>query len=150
MNYFPIEPPPIKTESIDDRKLFTLPWDKWFNSIRSWMNSQVSALDAVSHVAATVEDTASIDMTITGQNISAEVVEAGVDHAQLGNINSASYTHLTATNAEDLTDGGVTSLHSHPNDHVAVTVEDTTTVDFTLSGQQISAETTGLTDTISF
>lgn len=35
------------------------------------------------------------------------------DHATLTNLNSADYTHLTATNATDLTDGGNTTLHTH-------------------------------------
>ncbi len=36
-----------------------------------------------------------------------------VNHALLHNLNSASYTHLTAVNATDLTDGGATTLHKH-------------------------------------
>ena len=36
------------------------------------------------------------------------------DHALLDNLNSANYTHLTAANHTDLTDGGTTTLHSHP------------------------------------
>lgn len=35
------------------------------------------------------------------------------NHADLQNLNTSSYTHLTATQATDLTDGGVTTLHSH-------------------------------------
>lgn len=37
------------------------------------------------------------------------------NHEDLQNLNTASYTHLTATQATDLTDGGTTTLHSHPN-----------------------------------
>ena len=73
-----------------------------------------------------------------------------IDHALLDNLNSASYTHLTAANATDLTDGGATTLHSHAADHAAATVADTSTVDMSISGQQISAATIGLTDTITF
>ena len=36
-----------------------------------------------------------------------------IDHADLLNLNSASYTHLTAAQATDLTDGGLTNLHQH-------------------------------------
>ena len=36
------------------------------------------------------------------------------NHADLQNINTASYTHLTSTQATDLTDGGETTLHTHP------------------------------------
>ena len=39
------------------------------------------------------------------------------NHADLQNIDTATYTHLTATNATDLTDGGATTLHKH--DHAA-------------------------------
>jgi hypothetical protein len=35
------------------------------------------------------------------------------NHADLQNLNTASYTHLTATNHTDLTDGGATTLHKH-------------------------------------
>lgn len=35
------------------------------------------------------------------------------NHADLQNINTATYTHLSATNATDLTDGGATTLHKH-------------------------------------
>lgn len=38
---------------------------------------------------------------------------AQIDHTGLSNLNSASYTHLTATNHTDLTDGGATTLHKH-------------------------------------
>lgn len=36
-----------------------------------------------------------------------------IDHTLLGSLNSASYTHLSATNATDLTDAGETTLHYH-------------------------------------
>lgn len=35
------------------------------------------------------------------------------NHADLQNINTASYSHLTATQLTDLTDGGSTTLHTH-------------------------------------
>jgi hypothetical protein len=121
-----------------------------------------------------------------------------IDHALLDNLNSTSYTHLTAANATDLTDGGATTLHSHASDHArqhsitatadhtstatsgkmlkadtnglpvdatntdtevsaavtashaAATVVDTSTVDMSIAGQQISAVTIGLTGTITF
>jgi hypothetical protein len=38
------------------------------------------------------------------------------NHADLQNINTATYTHLSATNATDLTDGGSSSLHYHQSD----------------------------------
>jgi len=42
------------------------------------------------------------------------------DHALLSNLNSTNYTHLTAVNALDLTDGGETSLHRHTNGNTGV------------------------------
>lgn len=38
------------------------------------------------------------------------------NHADLQNINTASYTHLSSTNATDLTDGGDSILHYHATD----------------------------------
>jgi hypothetical protein len=38
------------------------------------------------------------------------------NHADLQNINTATYTHLSATNATDLTDGGDSTLHYHASD----------------------------------
>ena len=38
------------------------------------------------------------------------------DHATLTNLNSTSYTHLSAVNATDLTDAGDTDLHYHSSD----------------------------------
>lgn len=35
------------------------------------------------------------------------------DHADLQNLNTASYSHLTAAQVTDLTDGGATTLHTH-------------------------------------
>lgn len=38
------------------------------------------------------------------------------NHADLQNLNTASYTHLSATNATNLTDGGDSTLHYHAAD----------------------------------
>jgi hypothetical protein len=38
---------------------------------------------------------------------------AQIDHTGLSNLNSTTYTHLTAANHTDLTDGGATTLHKH-------------------------------------
>lgn len=74
--------------------------------------AEVAAL----HSAATILDTSSLNLSITGQQISGVVLPAGVDHSQLNNLNSSSYTHLTSTNHTDLTDGGDSSLHFHSSD----------------------------------
>ena len=73
-----------------------------------------------------------------------------LDHALLNNLNSTSYSHLTAADKTDLTDGGTTTLHSHAADHAAATVADTSTVDMSIAGQQISAVTIGLSSTVIF
>ena len=38
------------------------------------------------------------------------------NHSDLQNINTETYTHLSATNATDLTDGGDSTLHYHASD----------------------------------
>lgn len=38
------------------------------------------------------------------------------NHAALGNLNSQNYTHLTAIQATDLTDGGSSGSHYHATD----------------------------------
>jgi hypothetical protein len=67
------------------------------------------------HAAVTVVDSASIDMTLTGQQISAAAI--------------------FGTSATTVAEGN----HTHTNDHVPVTVSDTASIDLTLTGQQISA-----------
>lgn len=46
-----------------------------------------------------------------------EIAMAGIgisDHALMENLNSTDYSHLTATQLTDLTDGGESTLHTHP------------------------------------
>ena len=123
----------------------------------------------------TVTDSTSVNLTLTGQDITADVLPAGIDHSALGSLNSTSYYHLTQANHTDLTDGNDTTLHYHATDrdranhsgtqtaatisdfdaevsnnsdvaantsarHAAVTVTDTTTVDLSLTGQDLSAD----------
>lgn len=66
---------------------------------------------------------------------------SGISHTDLSNLNSASYTHLTATNATDLTDGGNTTLHTHS---IYLTGNQT----ITLSGDITGSGTTAITTTI--
>jgi hypothetical protein len=49
-------------------------------------DAEVSAAVTASHAAATVADTASLDMSISGQQISGAVLPAGVDHNSLANL----------------------------------------------------------------
>lgn len=76
-------------------------------------DEQVAAAVTASHTAVTVVDTASINLTITGQCISADALPAGIDHSQLSSLDTALATHLSAVNHTDLTDGGLTTLHKH-------------------------------------
>lgn len=53
------------------------------------------------------------NLDFTGSNITSILTR---NHADLQNLNTASYTHLTSTQATDLTDGGDTTLHFHSSD----------------------------------
>ena len=123
----------------------------------------------------TVTDSASVNLTLVGQDITADVLPAGVDHSAPASSNSTSSYHLTQANHTDLTDRTDTTLHYHATDrdranhsgtqtaatisdfdaevsnnsdvaantsarHAAVTVTDTTTVDLSLTGQDLSAD----------
>jgi len=45
-------------------------------------------------------------------------VSGVTDHTLLSNLNTANHTHLTAIDATDLTDGGLTTLHEHDFDRI--------------------------------
>jgi len=81
-----------------------------------------------------VSDTASINLTLTGQSISGDVLPAGVDHSALASLNTASYTHLTATNHTDLTDAGDSTLHYHATDRDSANFTGTNWTDLTDGG----------------
>lgn len=53
------------------------------------------------------------NLDFTGSNITSILTR---NHADLQNLNTASYTHLTSTQATDLTDGGDSILHYHATD----------------------------------
>ena len=56
------------------------------------------------------------------------------NHADLQNINTASYTHLTATNHTDLTDAGDSTLHYHATDRDSANFTGTNWTDLTDAG----------------
>jgi len=65
-----------------------------------------------------ISDTAGIAWSLidkTGSNLTDLTTR---NHADLQNINTATYTHLSATNHTDLTDGGTTTLHQHDFNYV--------------------------------
>jgi hypothetical protein len=53
-----------------------------------------STINSSQHDAVTVGDTASLDLTITGQHLTGVVLPAGVDHAQLQNIGTNSHDSI--------------------------------------------------------
>lgn len=63
------------------------------------LDSRLSSVESVSHVAVTVEDSASIDFTLTGQQITAVVKPEGVSHNALANVQAAAsgvtHGHIT-------------------------------------------------------
>lgn len=66
----------------------------------------------------------------------ANLVDIGTrNHADLQNINTASYTHLTSTQATDLTDAGDSTLHYHAADRLISNHTPTATNDNAASGR---------------
>lgn len=86
-------------------------------------NTQLSAL----HNAVTVTDSSTVDFTLTGQDVTATVIQSGITHNNLGSLQGG-----TAGQYNHLTNAQVTALHD------AITVTDTTTIDFTLTGQALT------------
>jgi hypothetical protein len=111
------------------------------------------------HDPVTVTDSTSINLTLTGQDITA----AAIFGTSAGTVAEGSHTHandhvpVTVTDSAsiDFTLAGqnITAVaifgttattiaagnHVHTNDHVAATVADTASIDMSISGQQISA-----------
>jgi hypothetical protein len=80
-------------------------------------------------VAATVSDSAEIDFTLTGQDITAVLKTTTVA--------AGSYSGADITVDSK---GRITAAATGANNHVPVTVLDSAEIDFTLSGQQITAD----------
>jgi len=66
-------------------------------------------------VDALITDGHGVDTTYddTAGTLTVAVDESELDHSLLGSLNSTDYTHLTAANHTDLTDGNATTLHKH-------------------------------------
>jgi hypothetical protein len=130
--------------------------------------SETSHTHAQLHDAVTVADSTSVDLTLTGQQISAAAIfgtttgtvcqgndsrlsdaRTPVAHDHSGNKLAQANTHEsadtdTATSALHHTIGtganqAAAGNHTHAQLHDAVTVSDSTSIDLTLTGQQISA-----------
>lgn len=70
-------------------------------------------------------------ISFTGSNLTDIATR---NHADLQNINTASYTHLSSTNAMDLTDGGDSTLHYHSADRSSANFTGTNWTDLTDGG----------------
>lgn len=115
-------------------------------------NTDVAANTAARHTAVTVTDSAEIDFTLTGQNITASLIAGSIDetkldasvNASLDKADSASqpgHTHIAAditdfdTEVSNNTDVAANTTARH----AAVTVTDSSEINFTLTGQDITA-----------
>ena len=70
-------------------------------------------------------------ISFTGSNLTDIATR---NHADLQNINTATYTHLSSTNATDLTDAGDTTLHYHSADRNSANFTGTNWTDLTDAG----------------
>jgi len=105
----PLGPPPrVETGSVFDR----------------WMNNAWNRITKAGQLLWSQID-------FTGSNLTDLATR---NHADLQNINTASYTHLTATNHTDLTDGGDSTLHYHATDRDSANFTGTSWTDLTDGG----------------
>lgn len=105
-----ISPHPSRDKwAIDkDGAVVSQPWNRWFEDVRSRLNTLVaSAASTVGTLWADIDKVGSKITDIESRN-----------HADLQNINSSSYTHLSQSQAADLTDTGDTELHYHLKDRI--------------------------------
>jgi len=118
---------------------FQLPPFKWPLNQRQWEDvyRKITALTAFAWE----------QLEKTGSNLTDLITR---NHADLQNINTASYTHLTATNHTDLTDGGQSALHYHDTDRaranhtgtqLAATISDFTETAEDVTGAMVSGNT---------
>lgn len=89
---FNLPPPPVSNNPSDPS------FRDWFYKLQKYLGDLVIAF---------------VDLDFTGSNITS--IETR-NHEDLQNLNTANYTHLTATQATDLTDGGDSTLHFHASD----------------------------------
>lgn len=93
MQLFKIPPPPTQDDS------FSYLW-------RAWLYTATQAVQGVTEIPWTA-------LSFTGSNVTDLETR---NHADLQNINTATYTHLSSTNAAALTSGNNTTLHIHDAD----------------------------------
>lgn len=88
----------------------------WVQMTGQYSHSALSNLSANDHTqyVNAISDTSSINLTLTGQSISGEVLPAGIEHSALAGLNTTNYTHLTDANHTTLTTAIIAdSLHHH-------------------------------------
>lgn len=114
-------------------------------------NIDVAANTAARHDAVTVADTSEIDLTLSGQEISADIVAGSIDETKLDTSVNASLD--LADSAVQPTDSSYTSLISSEHTHTNKTILDNTTASFTsadetkLDGIEAEAEVNNISDT---
>lgn len=108
---FNLPPPPVSNDPKDP-------------AFRDWFYKLQKAFSALGSFLFT-------NLDFTGSNITSIATR---NHADLQNLNTASYTHLTATQATDLTDAGDSTLHYHASDRDSANFTGTNWTDLTDSG----------------
>lgn len=91
-----------------DGAVVSQPWNRWFEDVRSRLNTLVTAAAST---------TATLWSTIDKAGSNITDIETR-NHADLQNINSSSYTHLSQLQAADLIGSGSTELHYHLKDRI--------------------------------
>jgi hypothetical protein len=76
------------------------PWNRWFEELRSKLNTLVTATDEPASTIANITE-------ITTRN-----------HSDLQNLNTNSHTHLTESQKTDLTGSANSALHYHNKDRI--------------------------------
>lgn len=87
-----LTPPPIREKDQNAPV-----WQRWYNDLQA--------------IVGTVGGVTWDSLNFSGSNITDLETR---NHEDLQNLNTTSYTHLTASDASELTGGGSTTLHSHP------------------------------------
>lgn len=118
---------------------FNLPPFKWPLDQRQWEDVYRKITDAAAFIWNQIDKTGANLTDIPNRN-----------HADLQNINTSTYTHLSATNHTDLTDGGASTLHYHTSDRdranhtgtqAASTISDFTEVAEDVTGAMVTGNT---------
>ena len=121
MSTFP--QPPLN----DATSRFSRPWHLWYDRLSKFLSDTAGLIPwtSISKAGSNLTD-------LTTRN-----------HADLQNINTAAYTHLTAVDHADLTDGGTTTLHTHAHNALSAIDGGTTGERYHLTAAQHADLTDG-------